>query len=249
MCVLSCIPTLVKTHCQDTFQFTGSTELQRLQKSGAPITRDAASFHLFQALSNPSKRAEVVACGGAQTALCILADDSLPRDWTNAATLLRKLLFDEVNREPIARMRVTGRPATAVLISAVLSSVCTSNCQEAAAESLALTSAFPDSCAVCTSAAQQMSFWEPMARLMQDHKRNADVKAHMYVAEHCINYHCSLQTCWVLRILTTLFACAEQTSSAICLQRFVSMYKSHCSCGTIPLRASWSMKGSIQSLS
>lgn len=152
-----------------------------MQKSGSPIPRDAAAFFLIQNVSGTaSKRAEIVAVGGAQAVLSILGDDSLSRDWTNAATLLSKLCTDEENCEPVARLRASGRPATAVFISAVLASASTCNCQTSAAQCLALLSAHADCNALCVSAVQQIdNFWDPVALLLQDRKQDPDVKSHL----------------------------------------------------------------------
>lgn len=129
------------------------------------------------------------AVGGAQAALSILADESLSRDWTNAATLLGKICMDEDNREPITRMRASGRPAAAVLISAVLASVSKSNCKTPAAQCLVFMSAHPDCSSLCVSAVQQMNFWDPIALLLQDRSHDPDVKAHMYAVQ-CLKSPC-----------------------------------------------------------
>jgi hypothetical protein len=63
---------------------------------------------LIQLSHLPSKRAEIVGGGGAQTALALLADESCVRDWTNCATLLGKLCADEESRELIGRLRAGG---------------------------------------------------------------------------------------------------------------------------------------------
>jgi hypothetical protein len=154
-----------------------------MQKSGAPIPREQAALYLVQTGTGTVRRAEIVAQGGAQTALNLLTDASLSRDWAIAATLLSKLCLDEDNREPIARLRASGRTATSVFFSTVLASSASHSCQTAAAQCLALLSAHSDTCPLCISAVQQISFWEPAALFLQDCKhQDSDVKAHMYVA-------------------------------------------------------------------
>jgi hypothetical protein len=188
-----------------------------MQKSGTPVPRDQAAFYLIQGGSGTvSKRAEIVAVGGAQSALNILADDSLSRDWTNAATLLRKLCSDEDNREPIARQRASGRPATSVFISIVLSTTSSRSCQTAAAKCLALISAHADCCPLCLSAVQQINFWEPIALLLYDCKhQDADVKAHMYVAEAlCL-------TTMIPRVKASPYANAAKGTDVVCRADFI----------------------------
>ena len=186
-----------------------------MQKSGSPIPRDAAAFYLIQNMSGTtSKRAEIVAAGGAQTALSILADGNMSRDWTNAATLLGKLCMDEDNREPVARLRASGRPSTAVLISALLAPASTSNCQTPAAQCLVFMSSHPDCSSLCISAVQQISFWDPIALFLQDRSHDADVKGHMYVLE-CLPYPCCymVHTSYMNRVhKNCFFVLAELTS-------------------------------------